>query len=116
MTEDHEQAATIFTGRTITEVGFVGDYIQIHFDYAVLSAITDPVVIIGDTEYRRGDGGFCDRLIGCIGRNVTGESVIEGEAIRIVLDDKITIVISLQDEDRAEAATFFAENHKWWVW
>ncbi len=117
MRDAKEQPLGVLVGKNVTSVEFVMDYIRIHFGYAYLTAITDPV-IIKDTEIKRGDSNYYNMLVTFIGRSVVEASVVEKDAIRIKLDDGTSLVISLKPENyvTAEAAMFNDGPANLWIW
>ena len=106
-------------GRQLSAVTFVQDYVQLHFDGPVLTAITHPRVEVRDTVYEWASAGYRDALCSCIGRVVREALVLPDQAIQIHLDDDRCISVSLEPEDYVtiEAARFDdALEDTRWVW
>ena len=104
----------LLSGRELSSVEFVRDYIQLRFDGPRLTIITDPVVGNSTEEYARINPNFCNMLCRLIGHPVKDISLNEENIILYFLDDQI-IKIFLHSET-GEALIFDDENGKTWIW
>jgi len=110
---------SILIDRELSSVEFVRDYLQIRFDGPVLTAFSDPELIVAGTIYKTETKEFCYLLTRCIGQVVVMATVEEGGAIRLGFRNGVLLNISLKTEDRltVEAATFDDNlSGGWWVW
>jgi hypothetical protein len=78
---DPNQALNILIGEELSSIEFVRDYIQFRFDGPCLTAITDPIINVGQQQYSRTDTGDCDLLLGFIGLPVEETLLKENEII-----------------------------------
>lgn len=108
----------MLTGRELSSVEFVRDYIQLRFDGPSLTVLTDPVLETADEEYTRTHFGFCDMLCNFIGDPVQ-ETSLNSEQLVLRFGANRKLKISLKPGDRIakEAVIFYGINgEKWWVW
>jgi hypothetical protein len=116
--DDHTELLAI-EGEQLSAVTFVQDYIQLHFDGPVVTAITLPIVIIDDTSFGVGAPGYRDRLCGQIAKKVVRAYVRPADRLQIEFLDGSTLVISLRPKDyRAAEAVIFSDGmtKKWASW
>lgn len=118
MSKTNIQPLDSLVGHELSSVEFVRDYIQFRFDGPCLTAITNPVVYIGDVSYKWGQPGYRDILCDCINAKVHKTFVSEGKELRLEFNHEVCVVISLKAEDYigAEAATFDDDQGGFWVW
>jgi hypothetical protein len=118
MISSSDNPLAILVGRQLSAVVFVQDYVQFQFDGPVLTAITSPRVSLAGDEWSVRLAGYRDALCRLIGRKVQATSLAEGRELRIDLDDRGTLSVSLKPEDACgpESATFATSPEDLWVW
>ena len=87
-------------GRRLSSVEFVQDYIQLRFDGPCLTVNARISVEAGSARVLSGGTGFCDALCGAIGKSVAQVKHVPSDHLDIVLEDLVTITVSLRDEDQ----------------
>jgi hypothetical protein len=106
-------------GEQLSAVTFVQDYVQLHFDGPMLTAITRPIVVAGDTSFSFGEPGYRDRLCGLIASRVTRAYVRPGDRLQIDFTERASLVVSLKpDAYRAAEAVIFSDGRteQWAIW
>jgi hypothetical protein len=118
MATTNARALHSIVGRELRSVEFVRDYVQLHFDGPTITAVTDPVVTVGEKQYERTTLGYRDVLCDRIGRTVRMAVVEEDERIVLEFDDKTCLIVSLREEDYRgpEAVIFQNGPQDTWVW
>jgi hypothetical protein len=112
-----KQPLDILIGEQMSAVVFVRDYVQLVFDGPGLTAVTPPVVEVGQASSRWGDPGYRDKLCELIGKTVRHAQIVDTEEITIKFDDDSSIRISLRPEDYITAeAAIFSHGERLWVW
>jgi hypothetical protein len=115
---DHEELVAI-EGEQLSAVTFVQDYVQLHFDGPMITAITLPVAIARDTRWGIGDIGYRDQLCGLIARNVVRAYVRPGDRLQIDFEGGASLIVSLKPKDyRAAEAVIFSDgkSEQWAAW
>ena len=74
------------------------DYVQVHFEEAVLTVLNPSTVSAGGSSWTRGEAGWRDALCSRIGRTVSSVGSTEAH-LMINLDDASTLTVSLLSED-----------------
>ena len=107
-----------FVGQQLISVTFIHDYIQLSFDTAQVTAITNPAIFIAGEVIHFGDPGYRDRLCDQIGIAIRQATVIEGDRFSLAFDNNVQIVVSLKSEDyqTVEAVTVKFDDNRWVVW
>ncbi len=102
----------------LSSIEFVRDYIQFRFDGPVLTAITDPEILVNGISHKRESKDFCNLLLECIGQIIVSATIEEGKSIVIMFGNKYSLFISLTPESyvTAEAATYRDKVNELWVW
>jgi len=110
MSEEPQTLGTIesLVGESLSAVSFVMDYVQIHFDGAVITALTNPTVEFGEQQWRFPGPGSRDALCSLIGATVSRVSVVPETAIELLFTTGQRLVIPLDWGSRLgpEAAHF----------
>lgn len=117
--EKERQHLSAISGREMSAVTFVRDYIQLHFDGPTISAYTLPAVLVGGRLFSRASPGYRDALCTRIGTRVTAAYVEPGQRLQIDFSDGASLTISLRPEDRVveEAADYSdAQTKEWASW
>lgn len=115
---DQEELVAI-EGEQLSAVTFVQDYLQLHFDGPMITAITLPVVISGEARSGIGDIGYRDRLCALIGKKVVSAYVRHNERMQIDFDENASLVVPLtSDQYRAAEAVIFSDgvSRQWASW
>jgi hypothetical protein len=114
---DHIELIAI-EGEQLSAVTFVQDYVQLHFDGPMITAVTVPFVLVGKSRFNWDTPGYRDRLCSCIAKIVTRAYVKIGDRLQIDFPDELSIVVSLRREDYrgAEAVVFGDGPRAWAVW
>lgn len=116
---DHVELVAI-EGAQLSAVTFVRDYVQLHFDGPMLTALTWPTVIVGNTVWSFSSSGYRDALCAQIAKSVRRGIVVPSDRLQLTFEDESQLVVSLRPEDRAgaEAVVFNAAppNKSWEVW
>jgi len=115
---DHLELVAL-EGQQLSAVTFVQDYVQLHFDGPMITAITRPIVVAGDGSRAFGAPGYRDQLCGLISESVTIAYVRVGECLQIDFRNSMSLVVSLKsDAYRAAEAVIFSDGKgdKWAVW
>ncbi len=95
-TSREEDLLQAIVGEQLSSVEFVQDYVQLRFDGPVLTAITQPVIQIGERMLRWGDPGFRDELCKRIARRVVSARIPSGNKVQISFDDGAVVEVSLK--------------------
>ncbi len=114
-----KNALDVLIGNQLSGVLFIQDYVQLQFDGPGLTALNWPIVTVADTDYSFGMADYRNVLCERITKIVQRTSVIEGQEIRIDLDDESSISISLtpsEDPAMSEMAIFDNGPKDFWVW
>jgi hypothetical protein len=110
-------AIMMLKAKEVTSVEFVHDYIQFHFNSAVLSMYTMPSVITAQRGYLSTvDPGYRDALCSLIGR--TFQSVqLDRQQMVINFSADMSVTVSLRDEDYVgpEALVFSLDDERMWI-
>ncbi len=95
-------------GEQLSSVIFVADYVQFDFNGPGLTAISDPIVVRGETRVRFPDPGSRDALCSLIQQYVKSASAIESERIEVTFDsgDRLLVPLDRASYTGPEAATF----------
>src|SRR5688500_13837073 len=95
-------------GEELNAVCFVMDYVEFHFNGAVLRALESPMLLGAESLIVFPEPGSRDALCSLIGASVAAFQVIEGKAIDVRLDNGFTVRVPLDREARVgpEAAHF----------
>jgi hypothetical protein len=106
------------TGRVLSAVVFVQDYLQLQFDGSLLTLLVWPVVASGATNKAFNSAGYRDLLCERIGRTVTHAEAVAEHALFIALSDGSSITASLAPDSYPgpEAAIYTAQDGRTWVW
>jgi hypothetical protein len=115
---DHVELVAI-EGAQLSAVTFVQDYLQLHFDGPMITAITRPLVIVGDASFAFGEPGYRDQLCGLIAKNVARAYVRPGDRLQIEFKDFASLIVSLKpDAYRAAEAVIFSDGktEQWAIW
>ncbi len=115
---DHVELIAI-EGEQLSAVTFVQDYVQLHFDGPMITAITRPVVVAGNVSFDFGAPGYRDRLCDLITKRVACAYVRPGDRLQIDFRDHASLVVSLKQEAyRAAEAVIFSDGktEQWAVW
>jgi hypothetical protein len=115
---DHLELVAI-EGEQLSAVTFVQDYVQLHFDGPMLTAITWPIVVSNGASVEFGAAGYRDRLCGLIAKNVIRAHVRPGDRLQIDFEGDASVVVSLKpDAYRAAEAVIFSDGKtkQWAVW
>ncbi len=116
--DDHLELIAI-EGEQLSAVTFVQDYVQLHFDGPMITAITRPVVVAGDASFDFGAPGYRDGLCDLIAKNVARAYVRPGDRLQIDFKDRASLIVSLKPEAycAAEAVIFSdGKTEQWAVW
>src|SRR5258708_3883111 len=107
MTKDHSTVQSL-VGEELSEVGFVRDYVELHFDGPVLRCLTKPVVESPSGRFVFPESGSRDALCSVIGGTVTAVSVQEHISIALEFSGGQKITVPLDDASRVgpEAAHY----------
>lgn len=106
-------------GEQLSAVTFVQDYLQLHFDGPMITAITWPVFVVGDASVAFGEPGYRDQLCGLIAKIVARAYVRPGDRLQLDFEDSASLVVSLRpDAYRAAEAVIFSDGktEQWAVW
>lgn len=94
-------------GEELSEVAFVRDYVEFHFDGPVLRALSDPLVRTQGRQYAFPDPGSRDALCSLISQVVESVQVVwdehrpdDQERIEITMTTGSTVIVPLYSEDR----------------
>jgi hypothetical protein len=116
--DDHVELVAI-EGQQLSAVTFVQDYVQLHFDGPMITAITRPIVVAGDASFAFDEPGYRDQLCGLIARSVARAYVRAGDCLLIDFKGRASIIVSLKpDAYRAAEAVIFGDgkSEQWAVW
>ena len=116
--DDHVQLVAI-EDEQLSAVTFVQDYVQLHFDGPMLTAITRPVVVVDDASFDFDAPGYRDRLCGFIAKQVVRCYVRPGDRLQVDFKDYGSLLVSLKpDAYRAGEAVIFSDGktEQWAVW
>ncbi len=113
---DLNSAIGKLTGRMLSSVEFVQDYLQLRFDGPCLTAYTRPVVNLGPDHIDWGGAGYRDLLCEQIGSTVVDALANEVEVL-IRFESGVVVSVSLRDRDYLgpEAIQFTGEDGVAWV-
>lgn len=106
-------------GEQLSAVTFVQDYVQLHFDGPMITAVTRPVVIAGDASFDFDAAGYRDQLCALIARVVSRAYVRLGDRLQIDFPDRASLIVSLKpDAYRAGEAVIFSDGktEQWAAW
>lgn len=118
---DHDTKLTLaealgrLSGKQLSSVEFVQDYVQLRFDGPCLTAYIAPVVESEGKRFGSDVPGYRDQLCRRIGSTIVSAAVREGMAASLHFSDGASITISLRDEDYKgpEALQFVDEAGRW---
>ena len=102
----------MLVGKKISMVSFLGDgtfrCVEFCVDYSVVRPLTDPTGSIDGVDWRFGDTGVADLLLGYLGLTVADAEVVEDDHLSLVFETGDRIDVSLKPDDRVgpEAAHF----------
>ena len=104
------------TGRALSSVEFVADYVQLRFDGPNLTAYTRPTVSWGDESYIWGQPGYRDAICRQIGCRVE-RTAVDNRQASILFEGGAAVLISLHDNDYRgpEALQFTLDKDRIWV-
>lgn len=104
----------MLVGETISAVCFVMDYIEFHFNGAILRSFTAPILQCDGKEIRFPSIGSRDALCALINTEVVAVHIDDANAIEMVLKPAFTLIIPLSQKARIgpEAAHFVPEIDK----
>lgn len=107
-----DKALDRLIGKELSEVSFVMDYVEFHFNGPVLRALTPPTVRSAGLVARFPEVGSRDRLCDLISKTVVTVSAVDDVAIDLSFTDGATLTIPLDAESRVgpEAANFQSER------
>jgi hypothetical protein len=112
---EHDSLQAIVGGE-LSSVTFVGDYVQLDFNGARITAFTPPVVRFGESIWRWADRDFKNQLCNAILKRVTAAVVMLGNCITITFEGGLRVEISLRDDDYCcPEAVMFNHGNTWWV-
>lgn len=86
-------------GQRLTGVTFIHDYVQVLFEDARLNADNPLTVATADAVRGRSDPLFYRDVVALIGQAVTQVRIVEGEELRIDLNDGTSLALSLRTAD-----------------
>jgi len=84
-------------GEEISAVCFVRDYVEFHFDGAILRSLSNPIILIQGVEHRFPEPGSRDALCKLIGSTVGDVTVEESQALKVTTTDGSKITIPLDN-------------------
>ena len=116
--ESDDSILTKLNGQQLSAVSFVMDYIQLHFESAILTAYVWPQVKDKAALLSAGNSHYKDALCDCIGA-IVAECFEDEERLSIEFENGVVIEISLREADQVgpEAAMFSDKNSdEWEVW
>jgi hypothetical protein len=87
-------------GQELGAVYFVRDYVQLVFDDATLTCVTNPVVAVNGREVQFPASGSRDLMCSLIDRTISAVALDEAVALELIFGDAGTIRISLREEDQ----------------
>lgn len=97
----------------LSQVVFIHDYLQLHFQQDVLSVFNESKIVASETALTRGEPGFCDLLVGLIGKRAVELAFgYDGCAVILKFEDGTQFAV-LSGESAArgpEAFTLDAPN------
>lgn len=114
-----KNALDVIIGNQLSGVLFIQDYVQLQFDGPGLTALNWPIVTVGGTDYSFGMSEYRNMLCERITKIVRVASAIEGQEIRIELNDESAISISLiapEELGMSEMAILDNGPDDFWVW
>jgi hypothetical protein len=79
----------------LSQVVFVHDYWQLAFDDARLSVYAPATVSSGGTSRVRSDVGFCDALVGLIGKRIISADYIQAKQLRLTFEGGDSVAVPL---------------------
>ena len=99
-------------GNPVSGVAFVQDYVEIHFDGAILRALTPLTVTCGSKRSQLGEPGFCNLLRELIGKSVSQVTEFKNDRIEVFFGSKCSLRIPIDEASRTthETAHFLAEH------
>jgi len=109
----------VIEGEQLSAVTFVQDYVQLHFDGPMLTAVTWPVVVFDGRQFEFGFPGYRDALCALIAKKVIRVSISPGDRLEICFGSGDVLSISLRPESyEADEAAIFTDiaNKTWAVW
>lgn len=95
----------------LSSVEFVQDYLQLHFETALLTLYVWPDVADADAiSVAFGEPGYRDALCSVIGETVSEAALDEGSSLTVEFENGTVIALSLREEDRDvdEAGSFLS--------
>jgi len=103
------------TGKELSSVTFVRDYVQIDFDGPKFNVLTPITVSSPGSVSVSGNQPFRNRLCDQIGKMVADLTLHEGQFLVLGFTDGSSITFSLRDEDYPgpEAIVFSDREHFW---
>jgi hypothetical protein len=115
MSPDHEFNSNfldLIVGESLSGVAFVMDYVEFHFNGALLTALTPPAVQASERGWTVKEPGWRDSLCERIGVAVQSVFIREGEQLAIDFADGSRVSVSLKPSDYrgSEAINFQAAN------
>ena len=115
---DHVELVAI-AAEQLSAITFVQDYVQLHFDGPMLTAITWPVVMIDGESFDFDTPGYRDRLCDFIAKQVARCYVRPGDRLQVDFKGYGSLLVSLKPEAyRSGEAVIFSDGktEQWAVW
>jgi len=114
-----ESLLSLLTGRELSAITFVRDYLQLQFDGPFINAYVWPLIRMPEKKIDFGAPGYRDALCGQIGKTVIAAREEPEIKLAIDFDNAVVFEISLKREDRiTEEAAMFQDGtgKRWNVW
>jgi hypothetical protein len=96
---DTHAIVSMIVGRSLSDVTFVMDYVQLGFHGSAFTLYVWPEVSTGTSSYKYQQPGYRDALCEQIGKVVTEVSPLTGEDIFIRFQNDVSFRMSLRDEE-----------------
>ena len=109
-------ALRTLSGRTVTSIEFIHDYMQLRFGEATLTLNVYPKVIADNNVLRRGDPGYLEALHELLGATVR-DALADDLVASVVFENRIRLSVDLKDRDFSypERLVFTDEDGHIWV-
>lgn len=117
VTKDNKIIFNIPTGRELSAVVFVRDYLQLQFDWATMTINIFPLIEVEDKTYKFGDSDYRNKICEQIGKKVN-EIYEENERVIISFADSsnISVLREMNILDLPEVIVFEDEKNPIQIW
>lgn len=103
-------------GEQLSAITFVQDYLQLWFDGPGINVTSRLMVTSPKVSIANGNAGFRDLLCEQIAKVVATVERLPGDALIITFQDKVSLSISLREDDYKGPEAYYAHGFRGGAW